>query len=506
MLTFTQRLSHRSLKLLTAGLDLLILALTISLVVSNVHPDAYLTLAAALLILLGIACRMALTFQLMRTLTRQACYDEVTGLPNRHLFHVHLTSQLHSAPSLEMAVFLLNIDRFKLFIGSLGYLLCDHLLRAVSERLTEELTHSGLSAQLYRFEADTFALLAPAEPSQSSKGCSPELLARVLISALHRPIYVDHREFCVSLSAGFSLYPDDGKDPGALLRAADLALQQAKKRGGNTYIRYHAKFEPRHHPLILEGYLRHALEYQELKLYYQPQVRLEDGRLCGAEVTLRWHHPHYRLLPPKEFIPLAEETGLIGPIGTWLLRQAMRQLQRWQQTPFPLRLAVNVSAYQLHQQNLPVLIEQLLCEYPILPERLELEITESSAMLDIDHAVYVLQQLKTLGVELALDDFGTGFSSLSHLKRFPIDTLKIDQSFIQPMEQDPGSAAIVEGIIRLGHSMHLKILAEGIETQGQLALLRRFGCDEGQGYLFGKPMPASSFERILNLGRIAVES
>lgn len=502
----SKRFPYHSLKLLTTGLDLLILALAIYLVASNVRPDAYPVLTTALMILLGIALRIALTFLRMRTLTWQTCHDEVTGLPNRHLFHAHLTRQLQSSPSLEVAVFLLNIDRFKLFIGSLGYLLCDHLLCAVARQLTKELTHSGLDAQLYRFEADTFALLAPANPSQSPKGCSAELLAKVLIGALHRPIYVDHREFCVSVSVGFSLYPDDGKDPGTLLRAADLALQQAKKRGGNTYCRYHIKFEPRHHPLILEGYLRHALEYKELELYYQPQVRLQDGMLCGAEVTLRWHHPHYRLLSPQEFIPLAEEAGLIGPISMWLLRQAMRRLQRWQKTPFPLRLAVNVSAYQFHQQNLPALIEQLLREYPILPKQLALEITESSAMLDIDHAVYVLQQLKTLGVELALDDFGTGFSSLSHLKRFPIDTLKIDQSFIQPMEQDPGSAAIVEGIIRLGHSMHLKILAEGIESPGQLALLRRFGCDEGQGYLFGKPMPAARFERILSQSPIAMKT
>ncbi len=500
----SKRFPYR-LKLVTTGLDLLLLALAIYLVASNLRPDAYLVLATALMILLGIAIRIALTLLLMRTLTWQACHDEVTGLPNRHLFHAHLTRQLQSAPSLEVAVFLLNLDRFKLFIGSLGYLLCDQLLRAVAERLTEELTHSGLSAQLYRFEADTFALLAPANPSQGAKGCSAQLLAKVLIGALHRPIYVDHREFCVSISVGFSLYPDDGKDPGTLLHAADLALQQAKHRGGNTSFRYHAKLEPRHHPLILEGYLRHALKYKELELYYQPQVKLKDGKLCGAEATLRWHHPQYRLLPPQEFIPLAEETGLIGPISVWLLRQAMCQLQRWQGS-FPLRLAVNVSAYQFHQQNLPVLIGQLLCEYPILPEQLELEITESSAMLDIDHTVYVLQQLKTLGVGLALDDFGTGFASLSHLKRFPIDTLKIDQSFIQPMERDPGSAAIVEGIIRLGQSMHLKLLAEGIETPGQLALLRRFGCDEGQGYLFGKPMPASRFEQILSRGRIAMET
>lgn len=487
---------YRCLTLLSAALDLLILALTISLIISNLRPGGYSVLVLALILLLGIALRTVLNFLLMRTLTWQACHDEATGLPNRHLFHAHLHKHLQRFP--EVAVFLLNIDRFKLFIGSLGYLLCDQLLRAVAGRLREELSCRGLNAQLYRFEADTFALLAP--------DGSAELLAQGLISALHRPLYVDHREFCVSLSVGYSLYPDDGTDPEALLHAADLALQQAKKRGGNTFCRYQAKFEPRHHPLVLEGYLRHALEYQELEPYYQPQVQLKDGTLCGAEVTLRWHHPHYSLLPPQEFIPLAEETGIIGPISAWLMRQAMHQLQAWQHAGFALRLAINVSAYQFHQQNLPVLIEQLLQEYPILPEQLELEITESSAMLDIEHTVHVLQQLKNLRVKLALDDFGTGFASLSHLKRFPLDTLKIDQSFIQPLEHDPGSAAIVEGIIGLGHSLRLKILAEGIETQGQLTLLRRFGCDEGQGYLFGKPMPASEFERLLARSQVALKT
>lgn len=486
------------LKLLTSGLDLLILALTSYLIASNTHLESSFTLTLAIVILVGMILRITVTFRLIRTLTWQACHDPVTKLPNRHLFHLHLTRQLKSPPAHQVAVFLLNIDRFKLFVGSLGYLLCDQLLCAVAKRLTEKLIHNRLNAELYRFEADTFALIAPTDPDA-------EYLAQVLIGALHLPIYVNHREFCVSISVGFSLFPDDGKDLDTLLHAADLALQQAKKRGGNTFCRYQVKFEPRHQPLSLEGYLRHALEYQELELYYQPQVRLIDGTLLGAEVILRWHHPHYRLLSPQEFIPLAEETGLIGPISMWLLRQAMDQLQRWQQAGFTLRLAVNLSAYQFHQQNLPALVEQLLGDYPLPPKLLELEITESSAMLDIDHTVHVLRQLKALGVGLALDDFGTGFSSLSYLKDFPIDTLKIDQSFIQPLEQDPGSAAIVQGIISLGHSMHLKILAEGIETQGQLALLRRFGCDEGQGYLFGKPMPAASFERLLNQNQIAMK-
>ncbi|HEB77954.1 MAG TPA: bifunctional diguanylate cyclase/phosphodiesterase, partial [Methylothermaceae bacterium] len=412
-----------------------------------------------------------------------------------HMLHRQLQHMLRTCPSGPVALFLVNIDRFRLFIGSLGYLFCDQLLSEVAQRLRQQMEAKAIEGRLYHFEADTFALVV--------KGDIPyEQIAQMLLAAFHQPIYLNHREFCVSVSIGLSVFPRDGQNLTQLMRAADLALQQAKQQGGNGWCRYHPELEPPiSQPLALEGYLRHAIEHNELALYYQPQVRLADGRLCGAEITLRWHHPEHRLIPPEDFIPLAEEAGLIGPITEWLLKKALMQLQHWQQQGrSQLRLAVNISAYQFHQQHLPQLLQQLLHDHPVDPGLLELELTESAAMLDIDHTAQVLRELRTLGIKLALDDFGTGFSSLSYLRRFPLDTLKIDRSFVQPIPRDQGSNAIVRGIIQLGHSLHLSILAEGIETPQQLELLRRFGCDEGQGYLFGRPMPLPQFEALLDRG------
>ncbi len=487
------RLKLKTLALLMAALDgFIVLALLAPLIAGGL-PDF---LGSALAgVLIATLVRSGLTLAVIRSLDWQAGHDPITRLPNRHLLHRRLEQILETHPSGPVALFLINIDRFRLFIASLGYLSCDQLLSEVARRLRRQMETRGIPGQLYHFEADTFALLIPGDESG-------ERVARLLLAAFHHPIYLNHREFCVSVSIGLGIHPRDGRDAMRLMRAADLALQQAKRRGGNRWCRYRPEFEPAiSQPLALEGYLRHAIEHDELELYYQPQVRLLDGRLCGAEITLRWHHPEYRLIPPQDFIPLAEEAGLISPITEWLLKQALMQLQRWQKAGYPrLRLAVNISAYQFHQHRLPQLLRQLLRAHPVDPELLELELTESAAMLDIEHTVQVLRQLRALGIKLALDDFGTGFSSLSYLRRFPLDTLKIDRSFLQPIPQDPGSNAIVQGIVQLGHSLRLSILAEGIETRQQLEVLRRFGCDEGQGYLFGRPMPLSHFEALIERG------
>lgn len=434
-----------------------------------------------------------------------AYHDDVTGLPNRYRFQHDLELCLdHQQPGQRCAIMLLNIDRFKLFVGTLGYLLGDRFLQAVAARLKSTLKQEpkDVRAKLYRFEADTFALLLTHYNDQEL----PQKLANKLALSLQAPIYVDHREFCVSLSIGISLYPSDGADYLHLVRSADLALQHAKKRGGGTWLLHNPAMEQKtKNWLSLEGYLRHAIEHNELELYYQPQVKLADARLCGAEITLRWQHPQKPLLHPKDFIPLAEETGLIAPISEWILRQTLIQHRNWQARGLPpIRLAVNISAHQFHRQDLPQLIERLLRETQVESRYLELEVTETAAMLDIEHTVVVLQQLKGLGVQLALDDFGTGFSSLSYLRRFPIDALKIDQSFIHPMDRDKDAAAIVKGVISLGHSLRLRVLAEGIETHSQLEALRQFECDEGQGYLFSKPVSAKQFEAILGKGRLLV--
>ncbi len=487
------RFTLKTLALLMAALDgLIVLALLAPLITDGLSAFLKTTLAG---LLIATLARSGLTLVIIRSLDWQAGHDPITRLPNRHRLHRRLQQVLKTHPAEPVALFLINVDRFRLFIASLGYLCCDQLLLEVARRLQRRLEAGGIPGQLYHFEADTFALLIPGVESG-------ERIARLLLEAFHRPLYLNRREFCVSVSIGLGVHPRDSHDVMQLMRAADLALQEAKRRGGNRWCRYRPEFEPAiPQPLALEGYLRHAIEHDELELYFQPQVRLSDGHLCGAEITLRWHHPKHNLLPPQDFIPLAEEAGLIGPITEWLLKQALRQLQRWQKAGYPrLRLAVNISAYQFHQQQLPQLLQQLLQEYPVDPDLLELELTESAAMLDIDHTVQVLRRLRALGIRLALDDFGTGFSSLSHLRRFPLDTLKIDRSFVQPMVQDPDSHAIIQGIVQLGHSLHLSTLAEGIETHRQLELLRRFGCDEGQGYLFGRPMPLSRFEALVDRG------
>ncbi len=438
-------------------------------------------------------------------LSWHAYHDVITGLPNRYRFQQDLEKILRrDQPCHYTAVFLMNIDRFRFFIGNLGYWLCDQLLHAVSVRLRETIETNPLSDQiiLYRFEADTFALLLKnyQEPEL------PKKIAQQLIESLHQPVYMDHREFCVTISCGISVYPTDGTDFSTLLHAADLALQHAKKRGGGVWQLHTADMDERtRHRLKLEGYLRHAIEHNELELFYQPQVSLKDGILTGAEITLRWRHPEHCLLKPQEFIPLAEETGLIAPISEWILRHALIQHRAWQTRDFPpIRLAVNISAQQFHQQDLPQLIRRLLQETQVAPHFLELELTESAAMFDINHTVVVMQQLKELGVQLALDDFGTGFSSLAYLRRFPLDTLKIDQSFVRPMDKEEDAAAIIKGIISLGHSLRLKVLAEGIETQAQLQRLRDFECDEGQGYLFSKPVPGNVFETYLARGKFEI--
>ncbi|BCX88150.1 hypothetical protein MIN45_P0518 [Methylomarinovum tepidoasis] len=477
------RLSTYRLARLATALDIAIIGLLSVLAPLLWRQTGPLSTVLFTLLCLASLARAMLTHLTLRRLEWQAHHDPVTGLPNRRLFY-HRTGPLRQGR--QAAILLLQIDRFRLFLSNLGHSACDRLLRAVANRLAAVVPEKD--ARLYQLETDTFALVL-------HEGATTQT-ARRLIEALHRPVHVDHREFWVSVSIGISRYPADGQTLPALIRAAELALRQAQRRGGGTCCRYHPQLEPTlGQPLALEGYLRHAIEYGELELYFQPQVRLDDGGLLGAEITLRWHHPQHGLLPPERFIPLAEETGLIGPITQWLLEQALCQLERWRENEFAhLRLAINISAYQFHQQRLPELLQAALKRHPVDPGKLELEITETAAMFDVEHATRILRQLKDLGIRLALDDFGTGYSSLNHLRRFPLDTLKIDQSFVRPMSADAGSKAIVHGIIQLGHSLGLTTLAEGIETRSQWESLRRSGCDEGQGYLFGRPMPLAQFE------------
>ncbi len=433
-------------------------------------------------------------------LSHQAHHDTLTGLPNRRRFQEHIEQALAAGPGRRqrLAVILMDLDRFNVITRSLGHGVGDGLLQAVTARLEHLLTEeraTGTEAMLYRFEADVFALLV----SGFTDRHAPLELARRMVSGIQQPLYVNTREYFLTFSVGVSIYPRDGSDSLVLLRNADTAMHRAKQRGGNHFQAYSQDMNARAvESLSLQNYLRHAIEHNELCLNFQPEVETRTGRVIGAEVLLRWKHPERGVIMPSEFIPLAEETGLVVDIGEWTLRAACTQCKTWSNAGLAkLPMAVNISARQFHQQDLPGLVKRVLAEAGIDPPLLELEITEGAAMQDAEHTRAILKQLKDIGVRLSIDDFGTGFSSLSYLRRFPIDHLKIDQSFIRNLTSDEHDAAITRAIIGLAHSLKLTVIAEGVETEAQLSHLRQENCDLVQGYLLYHPLSASALEAIL---------
>jgi EAL domain-containing protein (putative c-di-GMP-specific phosphodiesterase class I) len=323
------------------------------------------------------------------------------------------------------------------------------------------------------------------------------------MDAIAGPLTVEGHEFVLGCSIGIAAYPGDGIDPETLIRNADLAMYRAKETGRNNFQFYTAAMNERLlERLRIEGDMRTALERKEFVLHYQPQIDLCSGRTVGMEALIRWQHPTLGMVPPLRFIGLAEETGLIIPIGDWVLRTACAQAKAWQRAGFPdLCVAVNLSARQFAQNDLVESIASALQESGLAPRYLELELTESLVMSDVDGAIEILRALKDLGVHLSLDDFGTGHSSLSYLKRLPIDTLKIDQSFVRDITHAPDDEAIVASIISLAHNLKRRVIAEGVETKEQLSYLRRHGCTQIQGYYFSKPVSAESFERLLQQDR-----
>jgi predicted signal transduction protein with EAL and GGDEF domain len=349
-----------------------------------------------------------------------------------------------------------------------------------------------------RLGGDDFLLLLPGVESAEAAA----KVAQKLLDALSALLPVDGQELHVSASLGIALYPHDGEDAETLIRNADTALYRAKERsrGSSQFYTFDMNataFER----LVLETQLRRALERDELVLYYQPQVRLDSGAVVGVEALVRWQHPELGLISPAEFIPLAEETGLILQIGRWVLSTACAQLRAWQEQGFPdLRVAVNLSGRQFQQADLVRTIADVLELSRLEPSDLELELTESSIMQDAEATVAKCEALDRLGIRLSVDDFGTGYSSLAYLKRFPIKALKIDQSFIQDITTDPNDAAIAQAIVALAETLKLRVIAEGVETEAQLALLRRYHCDEMQGYLFSRPLPPDELLALLRRG------
>ena len=422
-----------------------------------------------------------------------AYHDPLTGLPNRLLFYDRLEQALararrHKEP---LAIMLLDLDRFQEINDTLGHETGDRLLKMTAKQLLKGVRESDTIAHL---SGDEFFFILP-----DADAAGAERTASRLLKGFQIPFSIDSHELYVTPSIGISIYPYDGETPEILVKNADLAMYRAKAQGKNQYQFFtpdmgKAVFQRR----TIENHLRKAIEREEFRVHYQPQVNIESGRIVGMEALVRWQHPEQGMIPPLNFIPVAEETGLILPISDWVLRTACTQNKAWQAMGLPpVRVAINLAARQFQQQNLLENIFKVLDELNLPPQWLELEITESTAMQNLDVTIEILNQLSERGVRIAIDDFGTGYSSLSYLKKFPINALKIDRSFIKDVTLDPDSAAIVTAIIAMAKNLKVKVIAEGVETSEQLEFLRKYGCDEIQGYLFSRPVPPEDFVELL---------
>ncbi len=429
--------------------------------------------------------------QVEARLSHMTHHDALTGLPNRVLLRERIESEMaHAWREQEaLALMFIDVDRFKFINDSLGHKAGDALLLEIAERLRQAVRQQDTVS---RMGGDEFTLLLPQTDAEGAAHLAQELIER--ISA---PSLIEGMELVVTPSIGIAVFPGDGQDVDALLQAGDTAMYRAKAAGGANFQFY----EPDMHrsasrTLQIENALRWALERHELELHYQPQIELRSGRVIGCEALLRWRHPKLGLVAPSEFMPIAEDSGLILPIGEWVLRAAVAQNKAWQEAGLtPSLVAVNVSALQFRQAQFAELVSSILVEAGLEACWLELELTESVVSEDLGEAVRIMEQLDRLGVQLSVDDFGTGYSSLAYLRRFPLDKLKIDQSFVRDLGSDPDSVLIVAGVITMARSLGLRTIAEGVETPEQLAVLTAEGCDEVQGYWHARPMHAAQYER-----------
>ncbi len=438
------------------------------------------------------------------TIRHLAYYDALTGLPNRTLFNDRLAQALAQAYRNRqmLGLMFLDLDRLKAVNDTLGHAMGDRLLQAVSERLKGCLREGDTIARL---GGDEFMLLLPSVTHLEDTA----KVAQRILEALKPSFYCDGQELHTTASVGIALYPNDSKDAEALMKNADTAMYRAKELGRNNYQFYSPNMNATaFQRLSLENNLRRALQGNELTLHYQPQLNLQTGQITGAEALIRWNHPELGNIAPARFIPIAEESGLIVPVGEWVLSTAIAQNKSWQESGLlPIRIAVNLSPLHFKHKDLGATIAQVLHETKLDPKYLELEVTESVIMqssdTDADAVVATMRKLKEMGVHVSIDDFGTGYSSLSYLKRFPVDTVKIDQSFIRDITTNPDDAAIAKAIISIAHSLSLRVIAEGVETEGQLNFLRSENCDEVQGFFFSKALAADAFIEFVRAHQLA---
>lgn len=438
---------------------------------------------------------------------RLAYYDTLTNLPNRQSFLTELSAAVEAceASGTMLAVLYIDLDHFKRINDSLGHKVGDELLKTVSNRLASAVRkddyvarygRGGPRVQLARLGGDEFTVIL----GELDGVEEAEQIAERIRLSLKKPLKHDGHEFVITPSIGISVYPDDGADIDTLLKNADVAMYQAKAAGRNSHCMFSGTMSIRSlERMELEDALRRALGNGDLELHYQPKMQLASGEVTGMEALLRWEHPERGPISPEKFIPLAEEANLIVELGEWVLATACRQLKTWQTGPLRgIPVAVNLSSQQFYHSDVHRVVIRALSETSITPNLIELELTESMLMQDADETIRCLRRLKEAGISLAVDDFGTGYSSLAYLKRFPIDALKVDRSFVSELKAVGDDISICAAIIALAHSLSLRVIAEGVETEEQLDLLKRYACDEVQGYYFARPQSAQDVERFLS--------
>ncbi|HEY2419923.1 MAG TPA: EAL domain-containing protein, partial [Neobacillus sp.] len=427
-------------------------------------------------------------------ITHLAYHDSLTELPNRRYFNDHLTFQLNNArqSNRTLAMMYVDVDHFKYINDSLGHIIGDRMLKEIAARLVECVRNGGFVA---RVGGDEFNILLPDIDRKNAS-----LIGENILEVYKKPFNIDNYELFITTSIGISIFPYDGEDAQALMRNADAALYRAKEQGKNSYKVFHSGMNIQSYKtFIMQNDLRKAIEREELALVYQPRIDIETGVLSSAEALLRWHHPSWGTIAPKEFIPLAEDSGQIVEIGEWVLRSVCRQNKAWQEAGFlPIPISINFSPQQFLQKDLVDRMKQILTETNFRPMLLEIEITESAILSNKEIITNSLNQFRKMGIGISIDDFGTGYSSLSHLMRIPVDTLKIDRSFVQDIANDSSnSQMLISTIISVAHILRMSVVAKGVETEEQLNILRKYKCQEVQGFLFSPPVSPAEFETFL---------